>query len=114
VNYSLFTFGSKGSGKTFALEGNHTETGLYLLFYDKLYLELESKRAGIFEELQSHSRQNSSSMIEANFSYKIRMKYIELKDEGIIDLLQNFNHYRQPIQLVIYYNNTNTNNNNII
>lgn len=99
VNYTLFTFGSKGSGKTFALEGNHTETGLYLLFYDKLFMELESKRAGIFEELQAESNRNNNVM-EANFSYKIRMKFVEIKDEGIVDLLQNFNHYKQPIQVV--------------
>lgn len=62
-------------------------------------MELESKRAGIFEELQAESNRNNNVM-EANFSYKIRMKFVEIKDEGIVDLLQNFNHYKQPIQVV--------------
>jgi hypothetical protein len=70
------------------------------LFYDKLFLELESKRAGIFEELTNHSKMNSTSMVEANYSYKIRMKFVEIRDEGIIDLCQNFNYYKQPVQLV--------------
>ena len=100
VNYTLFTFGAKNSGRTFSLEGNLSETGLYQLFVDKIFYELESKKNGLAEEMVNNARQNQSQVFDASFTYKVRMKFVEIKDEGINDLLQNYNYYKQPIQLM--------------
>lgn len=100
VNYSLFTFGAKNSGRTFALEGNLSESGLYQLFVEKLFYELESKKNGLAEEMSNNARMNNHQVFDASFTYKVRMKYVEIKDEGLTDLLQSYNYYKQPLQLV--------------
>lgn len=98
VNSTLFNFGSKGSGKTFAYEGNTSEGGLYSLLIDNLFYELDSKRAGIYEEADNYTKSNAQ-ILESNFSYKVKMKYIEITNEGVVDLLQKFNYYKQPVQV---------------
>lgn len=99
VNYSLITFGSKSSGKTFALEGNTSEDGLYSLFISNIFYALESKQRGLIEEASEYTKVHNQ-IIDTSFSFKVKMKYIEIKDESVSDLLQKFNYYRQPVQLV--------------
>lgn len=98
----MFTFGAKNSGRTFALEGNLSESGLYQLFVEKLFYELESKKNGLAEEMANNARMNNHQVFDASFTYKVRMKYVEIKDEGLTDLLQSYNYYKQPLQLVRY------------
>jgi hypothetical protein len=97
VNLTLFTFGAKSSGKTFSLQGNQNESGILGLLVETLFGNLESKHAGIVEEMQ---RLNAPEAEMTTFSYSVRMKYVELRDEGIIDLLQKYNYYKQPCQLI--------------
>ena len=97
VNLTLFTFGGKSSGKTFSLQGNQNESGILGLLIETLFGNLESKHAGIVEEMQ---RLNAPEAEMTTFSYSVRMKYVELRDEGIIDLLQKYNYYKQPCQLI--------------
>ena len=97
VNLTIFTFGSKGSGKTFSLQGNENESGVLGLLVESLFGNLESKHGAIIEEMQ---KLNVPEVEATTFTYSVRMKYVEIRDESIIDLLQKYNYYKQPAQLV--------------
>ena len=97
VNLTIFTFGAKGSGKTFALQGNENESGVLGLLVESLFGNLESKHGAIIEEMQ---KLNVPEVEATTFTYSVRMKYVEIRDEAIIDLLQKYNYYKQPAQLV--------------
>ena len=97
VNLTIFTFGSKGSGKTFSLQGNENESGVLGLLVESLFGNLESKHGAIIEEMQ---KLNVPEVEATSFTYSVRMKYVEIRDETIIDLLQKYNYYKQPAQLV--------------
>jgi hypothetical protein len=71
VNVSVFLFGATGSGKTHSLEGSNTEPGLANLFADSLFNLLEDKR---FKN-------------GGGFQFQIKMKYVEILDEEVRDLL---------------------------
>ena len=97
VNLTIFTFGAKGSGKTFSLQGNENESGVLGLLVESLFGNLESKHGAIIEEMQ---KLNVPEVEATSFTYSVRMKYVEIRDESIIDLLQKYNYYKQPAQLV--------------
>jgi len=97
VNLTIFTFGAKGSGKTFSLQGNENESGVLGLLVESLFGNLESKHGAIIEEMQ---KLNVPEVEATTFTYSVRMKYVEIRDEAIIDLLQKYNYYKQPAQLV--------------
>ena len=97
VNLTLFTFGAKGSGKTFSLHGNQSESGILGLLIETLFGNLDSKHGAIVEEMQ---KLNVPEVEATTFTYSVRMKYIEIRDEGFLDLLQKYNYYKQPAQLV--------------
>jgi hypothetical protein len=98
INFSIFTFGGKSSGKTFCLEGSTNESGVYSLLIENLFSLLENKRNSILEDIHSG---NSPELEHFSFNFNIRMRYVEIKDEMIVDLLQKYNHLKQPVQLVI-------------
>ena len=75
-----------------------TESGLYSLFVENIFTSLEGKRAGILEDL---SNLNNVEAESTAFSYNVRMKFVEFKDEIAVDLLQKYNYYKQPVQVVI-------------
>jgi hypothetical protein len=77
---SVFTFGSTGSGKTHALEGNQTDPGIVSLIADNIFNILEDKRYR-----QGGAYPGASG---TNFSFSIKMRYVEIVDEEIYDLLQ--------------------------
>ena len=97
VNLTIFTFGAKGSCKTFSLQGNENESGVLGLLVESLFGNLESKHGAIIEEMQ---KLNVPEVEATSFTYSVRMKYVEIRDESIIDLLQKYNYYKQPAQLV--------------
>ena len=97
VNLTLFTFGAKSSGKTFCLQGNQNESGLLGLIVETLFGNLESKRAQLLDEMQ---RINAPEAEMTSFAYNVRMKYVEIRDEGIVDLIQKYNTMKQPCQLM--------------
>jgi len=80
VNVSVFTFGATGSGKTHALEGNQTDPGLVSLVSDNIFSILEDKR---YRQSGAHPEAGNS-----NFSYNVKIRYVEIVDEEIYDLLQ--------------------------
>lgn len=80
VNVSVFTFGATGSGKTHDLEGNQTDPGLVSLFADNMFNILEDKRYRL-----SGANPEASG---TNFSFSIKIRYVEIVDEEIFDLLQ--------------------------
>jgi hypothetical protein len=101
INFTLFTFGAKSSGKSYALEGSNTESGIYSLLVENIFNLLENKRNAILEEI---SNLNSNELEATSFTYNVRMKFVELKDESPTDLLQKYNYYKQPIQIVTFNN----------
>ena len=80
VNISVFTFGASGSGKTHALEGNQTDPGIVSLIADNVFNILEDKR---YRSGGAHPDAGGS-----NFSFSIKVRYVEIVDEEIFDLLQ--------------------------
>ena len=80
VNISVFTFGASGSGKTHALEGNQTDPGIVSLIADNVFNILEDKR---YRSGGAHPDAGGS-----NFSFSIKVRYVEVVDEEIFDLLQ--------------------------
>lgn len=73
LNVSVFSFGSSGSGKSHTIEGTKRDPGLVLLYGDALFNLLENKR---FQMGRS-----------GKFSYSVKMRYAEIIDEDITDLL---------------------------
>ncbi|CDW90229.1 kinesin-like protein [Stylonychia lemnae] len=80
VNVSVFMFGATGSGKTHCMEGNKSDPGLISLLADNLFNILEDKRY----------RQNAGGAgdMNPNFTFSVKVRFIEIVDEEIHDLLQ--------------------------
>ena len=74
---SVFGFGGSDSGKTQTIEGNAREPGLILMFADSLFNVMESKK---------YHNNSAQSQIE-KFSYNIRIRYVEILDEEVKDLI---------------------------
>jgi Kinesin motor domain len=70
---SVFMFGATGSGKTHSMEGSKTDLGLVPLVADNLFNIMEDKRF----------RTGGG-----NFSFQLKIRYIEVADEEVRDLLQ--------------------------
>ena len=79
---SVFAFGASEAGKTQTIEGNAKEPGLILMFSDALFNVMENKK---------YHTNNAQGQID-NFSYNIRVRYVEILDEEIKDLLPGGQH----------------------
>jgi len=90
---SIFAFGSSGTGKTQTVEGNKKEPGLILLYSDSLFNLLENKK------YHTNIAKNSQTQ---NFSYGIRIRYVEIIDEELTDLLAGSNNFADPLQVVFH------------
>lgn len=75
-NISFLVNGSTGSGKSYLLEGNRQDPGLILLIGDYAFTVLNKKRS----DTMSTGRARS-------YQYSLRMKYVEVVNEEITDLL---------------------------
>lgn len=75
-NINFLANGSSGSGKSYLLEGNRQDPGLILLVAEYAFTVLNKKR----ESLMSSGRAK-------NYSYSLRIKFIEAVNEEITDLL---------------------------
>lgn len=91
---SLFAFGSSGTGKTQTIEGNKKEPGLILLFSDSLFNLLENKKY--------HHTNIAKNTQTQNFSYGVRIRYVEIIDEEMNDLLAGGNAYSDPLQVLFH------------
>ena len=63
------------------MKGNENESGLFGLLVESLFGNLESKHGATIEEMQ---KLNLPEVEATTFTYSVRMKYVELKDEAII------------------------------
>ena len=80
VNIAVVGFGSTGAGKTFNIEGEGTNPGVISFFVKGLFQMLDDKKyklnAGRAPSLQSQA-----------FTYSVKIRYVEVADEVISDLL---------------------------
>jgi len=82
-------FGSTGSGKTHCLEGSNSDPGLASLIGDNLFNLMEDKRF-------------RTSTGQGNFQFQIKMRYVEIVDEEVRDLLQgSYGVSRNTLQVVL-------------
>lgn len=88
---SVFAFGASDAGKTQTIEGNAREPGLILMFADSLFNVMENKK---------YHNNSAQSQIE-KFSYNIRIRYVEILDEEVKDLLPSG---QQPEGLAVINN----------
>lgn len=79
VNVAFLAFGTTGSGKTYSVEGDASDPGLINYFTQALYQALEEKKYTL--------NQNRALNQIQGFSYSLKMRYIEIVDEKITDLL---------------------------
>lgn len=70
-------YGATGSGKTHCMDGNKSDPGVISLLADNLFNLLEDKRY----------RQNQGGDAK-NYTFSIKVRFIEVVDEEVHDLLQ--------------------------
>jgi hypothetical protein len=86
-------FGGTGSGKTHAMEGSQTDPGLVSLVADNLFNILEDKR---------FRNGGGAGSTGGNFQFSIKIRYLEIIDEEVRDLLQQGNFsVRNPMNVVL-------------
>jgi hypothetical protein len=92
VNVSVFMFGATGSGKTHCVEGSQTDPGLVNMIADQLFNVMEDKRF----------RNGGGNTGGGNFQYSIKIRYIEMIDEEVRDLLSPSSFAaRSPMHVVL-------------
>ena len=79
MNVSVFSFGATGSGKTHSMLGSKTDPGLVSLISDNIFNVLEDKR---------YRQHGGADGAQSNFSFSVKIRYVEIVDEEIHDLLQ--------------------------
>lgn len=78
------------------MEGHHTnDAGLYEGIISNLFYALDQRK----NEFAQSSQQNAE-MSDISFTYGVKIKFVEMKDEIIVDLLQKYNYNKQPTQVV--------------
>lgn len=75
----MFMFGATGSGKTHSMEGNKMDPGVIQLLSDNIFNILEDKRY----RTNAQGGAGGSQL----YSFSIRIRYVEIVDEEIHDLL---------------------------
>lgn len=75
-NICFLANGSTGSGKSYLLEGNRQDPGLILLVGDYAFTILNKKRTDLLNSGRAKS-----------YSYSLRIKYVEVVNEELTDLL---------------------------
>jgi len=104
-NYTAFAFGERNSGKTYCLESREDEQGIYEIIYTKINSALESKKQMLLNknnniENQSILNPSLENKIIKKYDYNIKLKFIEIKDEKSFDLLQKYNYFKQPAEII--------------
>lgn len=80
VNVSVLMYGSTGSGKTHCMEGNKSDPGVVSLLADNLFNILEDKR---YRQNAANTDANAMS-----YTFSVKIRFIEIVDEEVHDLLQ--------------------------
>jgi hypothetical protein len=73
VNVSVIGFGTTGSGKTFNIEGSDSYPGFVHCFAESIFTALQDKKY--------------RSRPDEQYSYSVKMRYVEIVEEDINDLL---------------------------
>ena len=84
VNIAILGFGTTGSGKTYNLEGDGADPGIVNYFVKSIFESLDEKKY----RLGATRTTGSSSQ---SFGYSVKIRYIEVVDEEIFDLLVQSN-----------------------
>ncbi|OMJ83352.1 hypothetical protein SteCoe_15755 [Stentor coeruleus] len=84
VNIAIIGFGTTGSEKSYYIEGDGAEPGIINYFVKSIYESLDEKkyRLGATRNTGGNSQ---------SFDYSVKMRYIEIVDEEIFDLLVQSN-----------------------
>ncbi|EGR27555.1 kinesin-like protein, putative [Ichthyophthirius multifiliis] len=77
-NCCFFSFGSTGAGKSQTIEGNRKESGLIMHMGNSLFNQLDTRKR------QSNQQRQAGLQ---NYSYAVRVRFVEILDEEIADLL---------------------------
>jgi hypothetical protein len=83
VNVGIFAFGTTGTGKTYNIEGEGTNAGLVHHFTHGVFQQLEDKKYRL-----NGGRAEGQSV---SYNYSVKMRYVEVVDEDIKDLLVQAN-----------------------
>jgi hypothetical protein len=75
-NISFLTLGTTGAGKTYLLQGDRNSPGIILLTADLIFAFLQKKKAT-----------EQSSGKSKSYDYSVRIKYCEIINEEVSDLL---------------------------
>ena len=89
VNVSFMAIGTTGTGKTLNIDGEGSEAGIINYIVQ-----------GVFEALEEKKHRTSQSHTGETFTYSVKMRYLEIVDEEIHDLLVHSNSRRGSLQVV--------------
>lgn len=81
VNISILAFGTSGSGKTYTIQGEHTTPGIINFFIQAMFEGLDEKK-----KMLSEGRK-----FDKTFTYRVKMRYLEIVNEEVKDLLSTAN-----------------------
>jgi hypothetical protein len=95
VNVAILAFGSTGSGKTFAIEGEGSTQGLIGHFAHSLFQMLEDKKFRL-------NAGRAPNLATQGYTYSVKMRYVEIVDEEINDLLVHASSTAQGGLNIIY------------
>lgn len=84
VNVAIMSLGTTGSGKSYSIEGDGADPGIISYFVKSIFESLDEKkyRLGATRNTGSNSQ---------SFDYSVKMRYVEVVDEEICDLLVQSN-----------------------
>lgn len=82
INVNVFAYGSTGAGKSTTIEGNKKDKGVIMLYANTLFALLANKQV----------RSQMDDSLIADYKYEVRMQYVEILDEIIVDLLADKRH----------------------
>lgn len=91
----MLAFGTTGSGKTFAVEGEGSTQGLIGHFAHSLFQMLEDKKFRL-------NAGRAPTMSSQGYTYSVKMRYVEIVDEEINDLLVHASSTAQGGLNIIY------------
>lgn len=80
VNIAILAFGTSGSGKTYTIQGEGSNPGIVNFFSKAVFEGLDEKKYRLNE---------GKRFDRAAYNYKVKIRFLEIIDEQIVDLLQN-------------------------
>lgn len=91
VNISVLTFGTTSSGKSYTIQGDGNTPGVIHFFIQAMFEGLEEKK-----KMLSEGRK-----MDKTFMFRIKIRYLEIINESIRDLLKNTSSNMTTEELVV-------------